>query len=242
MASATTISLSWKDSAVLSTLFDPDASIRSCVSIDAALPESYDPATLSDIKDRERAALQLVNKQEPTIWMIQSAIDEFSSLITAYPKYASAWNNRAQATRLLFNLSQCQSHPAKIKRTYNDLSKAIELASPAGRVDAVTPSAAQVLASAHTHRGYILWRASRPDAAEGMLVAIESLRGLGKEELEELASKDFAIGGRYGNTTAQQLAVMTNPYSKLCGNIVREALQKEISDFQRSTDTNCYKE
>jgi len=48
---------------------------------------------------------------------------------------------------------------------------------------------------------------------------------------EELASADFAIAGRYGNKTARDLAVKTNPYAKLCGQIVREALQREIKTY-----------
>lgn len=48
------------------------------------------------------------------------------------------------------------------------------------------------------------------------------------EDLEELASRDFMMGGRYGNEIARGLAVATNPTAKLCGSIVREAMRKEF--------------
>ena len=89
---------------------------------------------------------------------------------------------------------------------------------------------AKVLSSAYTHRGYLLWQASRSSAVQDVLEAVEELKGLGQHQIEEMASMEFAAGGRYGNAIAQQLAVKTNPYAKLCGSIVKEALQKEISD------------
>ena len=64
-----------------------------------------------------------------------------------------------------------------------------------------------------------------------MMANVPALRELSSQGLEEAASHELALGGRYGNETARQLAVKTNPYAKLCGSIVREALTKEISDF-----------
>ena len=49
--------------------------------------------------------------------------------------------------------------------------------------------------------------------------------------MEEMASRDFGFGGRYGNDTARQMAVKTNPYAKLCGSIVREAMTKEVREW-----------
>ena len=48
-------------------------------------------------------------------------------------------------------------------------------------------------------------------------------------EFEENASKDFMLGGRYGNEIARNLAVGTNPVAKLCGEMVREAMRKEYA-------------
>ena len=46
-------------------------------------------------------------------------------------------------------------------------------------------------------------------------------------EFEEHASRDFVMGGRYGNEIARALAVSANPTAKLCGEMVREAMRKE---------------
>lgn len=231
MSSAATISLSHKDSAVMHALFDPEASLQDSITIDRNLPEPYDDNTITMVREQERQALLLINEQKPTIWTINCAIQRLSQIIENYPMYASAWNNRAQATRMLFDLADAHSHSAKVRSIYSDLSTAARLAESSTSLDMVSPSSAKVLASAYTHRGYLLWRASRPDAEEGLLDAIQELSGLNKENLEELASRDFSSGGRYGNQLAQQLAVKTNPYAKLCGSIVKGAMQKEIEDF-----------
>ena len=49
------------------------------------------------------------------------------------------------------------------------------------------------------------------------------------EELEEKSSRDFFLGGRYGNEVSKAMAVHTNPYAKMCGSIVKEAMRKEFS-------------
>ena len=61
-----------------------------------------------------------------------------------------------------------------------------------------------------------------------MDVGPDRLRGLTAGELEEMASRDFFMGGRFGNKVAQQLAVQTNPYAKMCGAIVQEAMRKDF--------------
>jgi hypothetical protein len=48
-------------------------------------------------------------------------------------------------------------------------------------------------------------------------------------DFEENASRDFMMGGRYGNEIAKALAVSANPTAKLCGEMVREAMRKEYS-------------
>jgi hypothetical protein len=54
------------------------------------------------------------------------------------------------------------------------------------------------------------------------------LQGKSREQLEEMASRDFEMGGRYGNDVAREMAVRTNPYAKLCGNIVKGAMRGEM--------------
>lgn len=52
-------------------------------------------------------------------------------------------------------------------------------------------------------------------------------RGMGKTELEEAASKDFSGAARFGDEVAREMSVRTNPYAKMCGAIVRNALKEE---------------
>lgn len=44
---------------------------------------------------------------------------------------------------------------------------------------------------------------------------------------EEEASRDFIVGGRFGNEIAKALAVASNPTAKLCGEMVKEAMKNE---------------
>lgn len=53
------------------------------------------------------------------------------------------------------------------------------------------------------------------------------VRNMDKPELEELASRDFAAAARYGDDVAREMSVRTNPYAKMCGSIVRNALVEE---------------
>ncbi|KKK19343.1 hypothetical protein P175DRAFT_0497513 [Aspergillus ochraceoroseus IBT 24754] len=117
-----------------------------------------------------------------------------------------------------------------------DLGQAIELSSPGSFAGSVSTLQARTLADSHTHRGYILLKMARQLKGEGGgerggadgCVIPERFRESGPDQLEEMASRDFFLGGRYGNKMAQQLAVQTNPYAKMCGAIVKEALRKEI--------------
>ena len=63
----------------------------------------------------------------------------------------------------------------------------------------------------------------------------ELMVGTDQARCEELASRDFGVAGRYGHKTAQSLAVKTNPYAKLCGQIVKEALQRETTMYYEGT-------
>jgi hypothetical protein len=69
-----------------------------------------------------------------------------------------------------------------------------------------------------SHRAYLYLKA----AETGI-----SLKGQGKNALEELASTDFASAARYGDEVAREMSVRTNPYAKMCGAIVRNALAEE---------------
>lgn len=54
------------------------------------------------------------------------------------------------------------------------------------------------------------------------------LQGLGPDAVEAFARRDLEAAGRYGDEGARDLAVRLNPYAKLCGEVVREAIRGEL--------------
>lgn len=54
------------------------------------------------------------------------------------------------------------------------------------------------------------------------------LQGLDHDAVEAFARRDLETAGRYGDEGARDLAVRLNPYAKLCGNVVREAMRGEM--------------
>ncbi|KAJ9628176.1 uncharacterized protein PV06_00572 [Exophiala oligosperma] len=223
--------LTKNDSSVLGALFDPESSLSSTIQIDKSLPGDSNSSSIRRIQERERRVLRLVDQEKPSISNIQYALSELTAIIEDEPSYASAFNNRAQVRRLLIKDADLPGSPGLVAEIFQDLARAISLATPNTIRDTVSRMDAKVLASAHTHRGYLLLMASKSERNRGMLDAVPSLKDETRDSLEEAASRELGIGGRYGNETARQLAVKTNPYAKLCGSIVREALTKEISDY-----------
>lgn len=227
MASATF--LSTNDNAVLGALFDPEAALNNRNQISDAILDSSETARLQSIQSQEKEALLPLNSEKPAEHDILAALAKLDAIIESNPTYPSAWNNRAQTRRMLFEVSQLPSHPDELKSILGDLAEAVRLATPASPSAPVSSFDARVLASAHSHRGYLLWTASRSDEmANAVICGLDIFKGLDRGRLEEMASHEFSLGGRYGNDTARQLAVRTNPYAKLCGSIVQEALRKEI--------------
>lgn len=170
---------------------------------------------------------------------------ELGRLISKNPSYASARNNRAQASRRLFGDGMLvegvepSDKPLIVDgdgderlsaaiETLSDLETCISLLSPKGPHSRLSPHAAKTLSLAHTQRAAIYHQTSKM-LARGGEVRIASRRETSWKRLdfEEAASLDFALGGRYGNEIAKGLAVSTNPTAKLCGQMVREAMKKE---------------
>jgi hypothetical protein len=169
-------------------------------------------------------------------------------LITSYPTYASAHNNHAQALRRKYGesvlLKTSRPLPSLTRPTsssdaaitaaastiLHSLNTAIDLLTPLTPFAAISPQAARTLSQAHTQRGALYHITAKqmhsdPEARfriESRWTAVD---------LEEMASRDFMIGGRYGNEIARGLAVATNPTAKLCGSIVREAMRKEFGEL-----------
>jgi hypothetical protein len=131
--------------------------------------------------------------------------------IKKYPRQRSSlWNNRAQVRRLSGN----------IRGALDDLSQVI-LMGATSRNDQSPSDSVKVLSHAHTHRATIY-----------MLIARKEISGVLEDQspdrLEELASHDFTMAGKYGSELARAMAVRTNPYAKMCGAIVQTALQREM--------------
>lgn len=230
MASAT--QLSFNDNAVLGALFDPESSLSNSTQVSDNVPSHIDSSRLEVIQQNERRALLPLNHENPSQDEIRGAIMKLDDIISGDPAYASAWNNRAQTRRMLYEIEELYVQIEELKLVLRDLAQAIELATPKNPLAPLSALDARVLASAHTHRGYLLYTASKSDHLTQLVTtSVDSFFGLGRDGLEEMASREFTLGGRYGNDTARQLAVRTNPYAKLCGSIVKEAMQKELADY-----------
>jgi len=230
MASATT--LSKHDSHVLGALFDPEASLSNTCQIKVLDNLYYDAYTLKHLKDVERQALASVNTVTPSSVDISCTIQILSRLIEQYPQYASAYNNRAEARRISKDVEQLMNQVDTLNLIFADLEQAISLATPKHSLDTVSAEDAAVLASAHTHKAFLLYLASQMELPEAVLSGVVDMAGQSREQLEECASKNFAAGGRFGNKLAKQLAVKTNPYAKLCGGIIKEAMRREFDNMR----------
>ncbi|PGH17386.1 hypothetical protein AJ80_04842 [Polytolypa hystricis UAMH7299] len=193
---------------------------------------------------------------------IETAISKLSSIITNEPKYASAYVNRAQALRMLIDFEKQQqqqqeervdssvvpqpssetSTSTSTAQIFADLSQAITLLSHPAQTG-ISSLHARILANAYTHRAYLLYKAARSSSSPSSSSSSSTttppqadlpthLQTLPAEKLEDMASWDFQAGGRYGNDVARQMGVQTNPYAKMCGAIVREAMRKDIEEWR----------
>jgi hypothetical protein len=219
-------------------------------------PHVTDATLYQSIVAREREVLlsfqklemELANVQPKTIadpeaWY-RDGIRKLDAIIGEQPNYASARNNRAQALRRLYgdelligeasspglvtDLSATERVEA-VGVILGDLDRAVQLLSPATPNQAMSPQAAKTLSMVYTQRAAI-YHATATKMAESTRVAVPEARceaSWTKMDFEEAASRDFALGGRYGNDIAKGLAVSVNPTAKLCGQIVREAMMKE---------------
>jgi hypothetical protein len=182
----------------------------------------------------------------------RDSVSRLGQLIDSHPRYASARNNRAQALRRLYGdgmlvanaprnpdallssqgtVADADERRQAAQTAMEDLDRAIALLTPTTAVRAkLSPQVARTLSNAHTQRAAIYLATSKLVAGESEERVVDVERpekGWSKLEFEERASRDFAMGGRYGNEIARALAVSTNPTAKLCGQMVREAMKKE---------------
>lgn len=240
---------------------DPEHDPSSVVQVDESLPKDpnvtdvteYDGIAANEraiILAVQQAELQLAGCQPRTepdpLGLYKECLARLSRLISANPKYASARNNRAQASRRLFGDgmlvmgikpsdspliagADAEEKLSAGSRTLSDLDTCISLLTPRGTQPRLSRQAAKTLSSAHTQRAAIYHQTSKMLAEGGILKVDPERREASWQEIdfEGAASQDFALGGRYGNDIAKGLAVSTNPTAKLCGQMVREAMKKE---------------
>jgi hypothetical protein len=114
----------------------------------------------------------------------------------------------------------------------SDLDTAIALLTPGTAFAALSPAAARTLSQAHTQRGALYHLSSKALSGTAGTTAVFRVperreAGWTTLDFEASASRDFVLGGRYGNEVARALAVASNPTAKLCGAMVKEALLKE---------------
>lgn len=224
-----------RDSAILTSLFTSDppapASLPSPPPT-AGLP-NFHPSLLQDIQALESAALKPLNTASPPAPTIRTAIDALTSLIEAHPEYPSAYNNRAQAKRLLHGSDLTVSEAGECGMM-EDLGQVIRLCTPAK-----TGLQADILAKAYTQRGAVLLLTSTTmrtgeaggakGEGEGAVQALV-LGGKSADEVEEMARADFREGKRWGGEVAGEMDVKMNPVRKMCGEIVKEAMVRDLRE------------
>ncbi|KAI5927948.1 hypothetical protein F4810DRAFT_165920 [Camillea tinctor] len=193
--------------------------------------------------EMQLAGLKPATTAEP-IQEYRRCVLELGQIISDQPKYASARNNRAQALRRLYGdtmmLSGKPDGKALIQdagdeeiseaavTALSDLDEAITLLTPKSLFAAISPQAGKTLSLAYTQRAAIYYMTSKSIQADVKVrVGGRKEAGWTGIDFEGAASRDFTLGGRYGNEIAKGLAVSTNPTAKLCGQMVREAMKKE---------------
>lgn len=175
----------------------------------------------------------------------RKCVARLGDVVENHPRYASARNNRAQALRRLYGesmlVADAPRNPQALlqqvddaerieaaKTVLGDLDRAISLLTPTVMYSRLSPQVARTLSNAHTQRAAIYLMTSKLLVSKSVSMDAERPEAQWtKLEFEERASRDFAMGGRYGNEIAKGLAVSTNPTAKLCGQMVREAMKKE---------------
>lgn len=131
----------------------------------------------------------------------------------------------------------------------SDLERCIALLMPANPLSAaLSPTAAKTLSLAFTQRAAIYHSTSKRIGPSRKILAhlattAETREQEGEEhvgraeaqwsrlDFEEAASRDFAMGGRFGNEIARGLAVGTNPTAKLCGQMVQQMMKNEYGSL-----------
>ncbi|KAE8449733.1 hypothetical protein EG329_007508 [Mollisiaceae sp. DMI_Dod_QoI] len=269
-----TPSLTTHDLSILQKIADPESGPSAPILIDSSLPKDPhypDLQTYSTITQAESSIISSIQQTElqiaglrpsPTdpsldsaLSTYQTAIKQLNELISTFPNYASARNNRAQALRRVYGDAILITSPEDAPRTndevsplqksaseselleagsqmLNDLTHAITLLTPSTPFSPLSLTATKTLSQAYTQRGALYHLTAKHFSQKGVELRVDDNR---RErswrilDFEEHASRDFMMGGRLGNEVAKQMAVVANPTAKLCGDMVREAMRKEYA-------------
>ncbi|KAJ4287654.1 hypothetical protein N0V90_012357 [Kalmusia sp. IMI 367209] len=223
--------LSANDKRILNALFDPEtlpssvAASKSTSVIDDALPShpTISPSQLSSLEAQQNEIVRHITSSSSEA-SIEASIKQEDEIIAKHTDYPSGYLNRAMLRRLKIESNQKSISSAPepdISAIFSDIARAIKTALSSSPNSSVSAYQARILRTAHSHRAYIYLKAAEPGS---------QWRGKGKSELEELASADFAAAARFGDEVAREMSVRTNPYAKMCGAIVRNALAEERKD------------
>lgn len=234
--------LSPNDRLVLSRVFDshPAGSMSKSL-VDLELPTTsrtnLSPNILEKLQSQEHSIINKCGGTFVSAESLKQAINQLTALIHSHPTYSSAYNNRAQVLRLLYG-DDLHSEEIKSTTLWSDLCTAIKLELPEQPNIKVCDFQARVLRAGYAQRGYLTWkaakRANQKLSNAGNLP--EELKGLTQSEMEDKARADLELAGRYGDQEAMKMAVSANPYARLCGNIVQEAMKVEIEKMKRATE------
>lgn len=192
--------------------------------------------------EMQLAGMKVAQSVQDPVQEYATCVSHLGGLISDCPNYASARNNRAQALRRLYgdNILSKVSDSRALKSDASeedrsqaamtllgDLDQAIALLTPKSPFGSISPVAGRTLSMAHTQRAAIYHMTAKSGSAKREDLGERREMGWSIVDFETAASRDFALGGRYGNDVAKGLAVATNPTAKLCGQMVREAMKKE---------------
>ena len=217
MASAT---LTPRDASILSSLFTNEPP-----QITLPRPTPTIPPTLVAIRKQEAAAIAPLNVEKPSEDIVSKAISDLDELIKEHEDYASAYNNRAQARRLVMGDSLTKEGAGE---SWSDLRKCIDLAKrvPEDEQDS------KLLGVAYTQQGVLLLATAKSIKASSSSNSYlpEELKGRTGEELEGEAERMFKEGAKMGDEAAKMMVVHLNPMRKLCGQMVRGALRRDMEE------------
>lgn len=217
MSSAT--QLSTHDSVVLSKILnpgeleEPTQAQKQRIQVNAYLPPDQNVCVelVEKFVEIEKKAVASVDADD-SVPNVKKAIEQLKEIIVEAPKYASVYNNLAQLERILEQKGETVSKQEII----DNLQRAVKLAGPDQLI--ISKMQATVLQQAYAQLGQIYMENRDDKDSWGD---------------EEKASECFRRAGEYGNKIAAELAVKVNPYARLCGNIVREALIEEGKQWEQ---------